>query len=120
MDHTLLIERWQSRAADMERWGCPVAARIWNAAADELEVFAREHALEELTLAQAAAESGYSVAHLGRMIKDRKVENAGTKGAPLMRRDDLPKKPSRNRQLRDGEPDLAGEILNARLKRGPA
>ena len=90
---------------------------MWNAAADELEVFAREHELEALTLDDGEAESGYSKAQLSRLIRERKIENVGKSGSPLVRRKDLPRKPSLDPEPRDGEPDLAGEILVARQRR---
>ena len=101
----------------MELWGCPNAAAIWTAAAHELEVFAREHELETLTLTQAEAESGYSKDHLSRLIAGGQIENVGKKGAPRTRRADLPRKPKpgeRTPRLENGDPDLAGEVLRQR------
>lgn len=47
---------------------------------------------ESLTLAYAAAESGYSVEHLGRCVRAGAIPNAGRKGAPRILRRDLPRK----------------------------
>lgn len=46
-----------------------------------------------LNLQQAATESGYSASHLGRLVNEGKIPNAGRKNAPLIRRSDLPVKP---------------------------
>lgn len=46
-----------------------------------------------LTLTQAERLSGYSRAHLGRLIRDGKIPNAGRPNAPRVRSDDLPRKP---------------------------
>ncbi len=48
---------------------------------------------ELLTLAQAASESGYSERRLREMIDEDSLPNAGRKGAPRIRRADLPRKP---------------------------
>jgi hypothetical protein len=48
---------------------------------------------ELLTLEHAARESGYSAEHLGREVREGRIPNAGRKGAPRIRRADLPRKP---------------------------
>jgi hypothetical protein len=61
--------------------------------ADELEAFEIEQSLECLTLTEAARESGYSSAHLARLLDEGRIANAGKKHTPRIRRGDLPKKP---------------------------
>jgi hypothetical protein len=51
-------------------------------------------AAELLNLRQASAESGYSPDHLGRLVRDGKIPNAGRPNAPRIRRTDLPRKAS--------------------------
>lgn len=46
-----------------------------------------------LSLPDAASRSGYSVEHLGRLIRDGRLPNAGRKGSPRIRAADLPRKP---------------------------
>lgn len=53
-----------------------------------------DHLLEALTLKQAAERSGYSANHLGRLIRDGRIPNAGQPNAPRIRRGDLPRKPA--------------------------
>jgi hypothetical protein len=50
---------------------------------------------ELLTLRAAAALSGYSEDHLGRLIRTQAIANAGRPGAPRIRRGDLPRRPVR-------------------------
>ena len=45
---------------------------------------------EELTLAESALVSGYSKRRLSELIKDGTLENVGRRGAPRLRRGDLP------------------------------
>ena len=45
-----------------------------------------------LNLQQASEESGYSADHLGRLVREDKIPNAGRQGAPRIARRDLPNK----------------------------
>ena len=45
-----------------------------------------------LTLGEAAAVSGYSRAHLGRLVREGKIPNAGRPNAPCIHQLDLPRK----------------------------
>jgi len=49
---------------------------------------------ETLNLQQASQESGYSADHLGRLVREGKIPNAGRPNAPRIRRADLPRKAS--------------------------
>ncbi len=60
--------------------------------ASELEAVLREHELEALTLEQAVAESGLSYSALEKALRQHRLPNAGTKGAPRIRRRDMPRK----------------------------
>lgn len=46
-----------------------------------------------LTLTEAAVISGYSPDHLGRLARQGKIPNAGTKYRPRLRAGDLPRRP---------------------------
>ena len=48
-----------------------------------------------LNLQQGAAESGYSADHLGRLVKNGEITNAGRENAPKILRKDLPRRPGR-------------------------
>lgn len=48
-----------------------------------------------ITLTEASRRCGYSAAHLGRLVRDGVIPNAGRPNAPRVRSGDLPKKPLR-------------------------
>jgi hypothetical protein len=77
-----------------------------EACATELEVFEYERCLEALTLPEASRESGYSTAHISRLISEGKLENVGKRRTPMVRRGDLPKK----RAVSADGPDLTGKV----------
>jgi hypothetical protein len=64
-----------------------------EAAAAELEAATAEWGLAPLTLREAASESGYSEDHLGRLLREGTIPNAGARYSPLIRRGDVPRKP---------------------------
>ena len=83
---------WRSRAVQLEPYST-AAAEAFRTAAGELDAALRETADAELTLDEAAADSGYSKRRLREMIASGTLPNAGRKGAPRLRRGDLPRKP---------------------------
>jgi hypothetical protein len=102
-----LLERWRADAELLRRRGAAVQADVLLGCAEELEQQQREDALEALTLEQAARESGYTVSALDKQLRDRKLENVGQRGAPRVRRGDLPKKGGRVSRPSPGIADLA-------------
>lgn len=87
-----LVERWRQEADLLRRRGAEVQGGLLDCAADEVEAALHGHESEALTLSQSADESGYSADHLGRMVRDGKIPNAGEKNAPRILRRDLPRK----------------------------
>jgi multidrug efflux pump subunit AcrA (membrane-fusion protein) len=87
-----LAPAWRERAEILRKHGAEQAAKTVETLADELEASLRAADNVPLTLAQAAAESGYSEDHLARQIRERKIPNAGQRGAPRIRVADLPRK----------------------------
>ena len=77
----LLATRWRTEAATLRRRGAPQQAEALESCADELEAGLRAHEHEALTLQEAAEESGYSRDHLGRLVREGKLSNAGAKRA---------------------------------------
>ena len=116
MEHQTLIQRWRGKADSIRAYS-PDLAKVLEAVADELEQFDREYQAEQLTLAQASGESGYSADHLSRLVSEGRIENAGKAGSPRIRRGDLPRKPPNRFVYPTGDPDLAGEVLEARISR---
>jgi len=84
----------------------PPAAQAFEVAAQELEQSLRDSELEALTLEAAEVESGYSLAHLRRLIREGSVPNAGTKEDPRILRKHLPRKPGHGVR-----PKLAAESI---------
>ncbi len=87
-----LPQTWRERAAYLEQFGDPVSARLWKIAAGELERALHHVADETLSLAEAAAASGFTADHLGSLIRRGRIPNAGRPNAPRIRRSDLPSK----------------------------
>lgn len=102
-----LVARWRAEVDLLRRRGVKELAAGLESYTDELEQVLVEADLEELTLDQASEESGYSKAHLGRLIAADRLPNAGKRNAPRIKRGDLPKKPEDT--MVDG-PDLVGQI----------
>ncbi|MFL5580924.1 MAG: hypothetical protein ACJ8AO_11160, partial [Gemmatimonadaceae bacterium] len=86
-----LPRAWRERAAQLRRYA-PEVANALDDAAGELEAAIGEDDARELTLAEAAAESGYSAEHLRKLVATGQLANAGRHHAPRIRRGDLPRK----------------------------
>ena len=83
---------WRGRAKALRRYGSETAALVLGLCADDLETTIREHDETTLSLVEAARESGYSSDHLGRLVRDGKIPNAGRPNAPRIARRHLPRK----------------------------
>ena len=112
-----LAARWRADVDLLRRRGAAAQADVLLGCADELEQQQREHALEALTLEQAAAESGYSYSALEKLVRGGQLANAGQKGAPRVRRGDLPRKPTHPAPVSNGD-DLATLPLRRHLVAG--
>ena len=90
--------RWRAEAERLERLGSLVnpSRLITEILADAESAFRDEH-LRSLTLTEAAKESGYSPGHLGRLVREGLLPNAGRPNAPRIRSADLPRKAGRLR-----------------------
>lgn len=112
-----LPARWRSRAEDLRPYA-EAAARAFEHAADELEHVLHGEADELLTLSLAAELSGYTEDHLGRLIKQGSIPNAGRARAPRIRRADLPRRPTRiaSTTVRTYDPDADARSLASRRK----
>jgi hypothetical protein len=87
-----LVARWRLHAAEIEPYAGS-AAGAFRSAADQLAIALDSTDREALTLEEAAADSGYSADHLGRLLREQKIPNAGRAHAPRILRRDLPQKP---------------------------
>jgi hypothetical protein len=118
-DHAAeIIERWVQRQAEWSRLriqvdGAALAAEV----VVDLESLVRSRDLDALTLSAAAAVSGYSADHLSRLIRKGALLNVGRKGAPRIRRKDLPIRPQASvaaKGARDYDPNTDARFLRAR------
>lgn len=115
-----LPSAWRERAEQLRAYGAEPQAIVLERAADELDAALRASATEQLDLQAAAAESGYSADHLGRLVRGGGLPNAGRKHAPKIRRADLPRKPAQSQRRAAPPPpadDFAREALAARSRR---
>jgi len=82
----------QAELVVLEKWGADPQARALRQIILELTSLEREEHEEVLGLRAAAHECGYSEDHLGRLIRNGTLKNYGCKGAPRLRRGDLPRR----------------------------
>jgi len=83
---------WRGKAKALRRYGSETAALVLDLCAEDLETTIRDRDETTLSLVEAARESGYSREHLGRLVRDGKIPNAGRLNAPRIARIHLPRK----------------------------
>jgi hypothetical protein len=93
-----LPDLWRALAVQQRSLGAEAQARTLEFCADYLTATILHMADELLSLHSAAQESGYSVDHLGRLLREGKIPNSGRKAKPLIRRGDLPTKAGRHKK----------------------
>lgn len=87
-----LCDRWRVDAAVLRHRGAEAAAVLLEGCAAELDAVQADRTAEPVTLAEASELSGYSVAHLRRLIADGALRNVSEDGRVRMRPGDLPRK----------------------------
>jgi len=87
-----LARQWRGHAAAFREFGAVPQALVLEKCAEELEQSVSEWQSESLSLTEAAEVSGYSADHLGRLVREGKLQNRGRPGAPRVARGDLPVK----------------------------
>ena len=115
MHPSKLSENWRKRADALRRYAPEVANALEDCAA-ELEESWRSWWEEELTVAQAASESGYSEDHLRELVREGKLaadSGNGKKSRIRVRRGDLPRKPSPPPPVAPAQ-ELADAVLASR------
>ena len=83
---------WRKRAKAFRRYGGKRPAAALETCAASLETALRDRDETTLSLTEAARESGYTADHLGRLVRDGRIPNAGRPGAPRIARVHLPRK----------------------------
>ena len=81
-----LAQEWLTRAEIFREHAEDPVAIAYERCAHGLEEVLAAEGDEVLTLQQAAAESGYSADHLGRLVREGKIPNAGRPNAPRIAR----------------------------------
>ncbi len=112
-----LPQTWREQAKHLRQLGAEGQACTLEWCAEELEAAWRAWELEELTIAQAAAESGYSEDHLRELVREEKIparRRNGSQGEILIRRCDSPRKPGAQRQTLGVVEDRASQLLAVR------
>jgi hypothetical protein len=108
-----LAHEFRNEAEILRKWGELELARAVLHAADRLEMQERLAKLEELSLREASARSGFSYSAVEKMVRQGRIPNAGVKGSPRVRAGDLPSRPPTLINGRSG-PDLASRALIGR------
>jgi hypothetical protein len=88
-----LLDRWQNDEARLRTLGQAQLADFSKRYQAELRERWQEYQLEALTLEEAATYSGRSYDTIRKGVASGEILNAGEKGAPRVRRCDLPMKP---------------------------
>jgi len=87
--------KWLSEAEVMGRRGSLVSGKtICSEVLADFDAVMESESDLVLTLTEGARRSGYSADHLGRMIREGRIPNAGRPNAPRVRAGDLPRKPA--------------------------
>ena len=110
---TATITTWRTEAEVMRRRGADRLASCLESCAQDLETALQGWQMEALTIEEAVEESGFSYGSLQQRLAKGQLVNSGTRGSPRILRSHLPIKGARGPRLRDGEPDLAAELLDA-------
>ena len=87
-----LVNRWIDAAGQLQTYGAIPQAAVLEQCAEELADVLQTFQDQPLTYVQAASESGYSVAHLRRLVSQGTLRDIG-QDRPRLRRGDLPRKP---------------------------
>jgi hypothetical protein len=90
-----LLAEWRADGDRLRHYGHEATAAICELHARQVEAAIAAMDAVTLTLTEAAVESGLSSDHLGRLLREGTIPNAGRKGAPRIRRADLPRSPRR-------------------------
>ena len=85
-----LVAGWRKDAGLLRGYGASEAAASAELHAEQLTEAIGQAADEELTLSESASASGYSKRRLSELLADGTIENVGRRGAPRIRRGDLP------------------------------
>ena len=106
---------WRRRAKALRRYGVETPATALERCAEELDATLVERDETTYSLVEASRESGYSADHLGRLVRDGKIPNAGRPGAPRIARRDLPRKAAAPPEPRLAEKPRSRDVSNVQI-----
>ncbi|MDE2762424.1 MAG: hypothetical protein OXK74_06490 [Gemmatimonadota bacterium] len=112
---------WRRRAKALRRYGSEPPALALELCAGELEEALVNRDETTYSLVEAARESGYSREHLGRLVRDGKIPNAGRPNAPRIAHRHLPRKAPAEPQLAESPRprQLSGaQIVHSIIRKG--
>ncbi len=117
---TTLSSLWRIRAKLFRDHADESVARVYEKCATELEEALQEQDERLLDLQEAAVLSGYSADHLGRLVRDGAIPNAGRARAPKIRLRDVPRKATWGlpTDQRPGDLPSATAIVQSVIKKG--
>jgi putative AbiEi antitoxin of type IV toxin-antitoxin system len=112
------IAKWEARAAEYEQVGAQVSgATLCRRFLDDLASVRAAGENRILSLTQAAASSGYSAAHLARLVKQGKLRTLrppASRGRLSFRQGDLPRKPGSPHPSGAGVHELASRLYRGK------
>lgn len=111
------VARWRREAETLRAYGAKALAEACERHAEELEDAWAAYWREELTVEQAAEESGYSPGYLRDLVREGALPDPrpeGSQGRIRIRREDLPRKPAAARG--EQSPDSAVADLLDRIR----
>jgi len=118
MTEAELIAKWEARAAEYEDVGAQVSgATLCRTFLEDLANVQAANEHRVLSLAEAAAWSGYSTAHLARLVKQGKLQTLRlpeSRGRLSFHQGDLPRKPGSPHPSLAGVHELASRLLRGR------
>lgn len=106
-----LPRKWRKLGQQQRQLGAKAQAAVLEYCAEALATSWDRFEAEELSVAEAARESGYSEEHLRRLVRDGRLtarRGARPKSHLRIRRSDLPRKPAKQPEKRDAVPSTDG------------
>ena len=118
MTEAELIAKWEAGAAEYEEVSAQVSgATLCRTFLEDLAGVRATNENRVLSLAEAAAWSGYSPPHLSRLVKQGKLRTLRppeSRGRLSFRQGDLPRKPGSPHPSRAGVHELASRLLRGK------
>lgn len=112
---TGLAVEWRSEAEILRRRAATGLADLLDSVAEDLDARVREWETQELSISEAAEESGYSEDHLRELVRTGRLPDTrepASQGRIVIRRADLPRKlPAEIASTSDVVAEMAMELL---------